>query len=80
MKTNLKKILGLAALGMTLLATTVPTWAGRVSTSQSQHSKQPIASWASGNLVGARYSADTSNRSGVKLTLSVLIRGPRVLP
>ena len=28
MKAKLKKILGLAALGMTLLATTVPTWAG----------------------------------------------------
>ena len=30
MKANLKKMLGLAALGMTLLATTGPTWAGYV--------------------------------------------------
>ena len=32
MKAKLKNILGLAALGMTLLATTVPTWAGNVNT------------------------------------------------
>ena len=32
MKAKLKNILGLAALGMTLLANTVPTWAGSVST------------------------------------------------
>ena len=34
MKTNLKKMLGLAALGMTLLTTTVPTWAGSVTTNE----------------------------------------------
>ena len=31
MKVNLKNILGMAALGMTLLSNTVPTWAGSVS-------------------------------------------------
>ena len=58
MKANLKNILGLAALGMTLLATTVPTWAGRVSTDRVTIGDNQFASWASGNLVDARYSAD----------------------
>ena len=36
MKANLKKMLGLTALGMTLLTTTVPTWAGFVANQQVQ--------------------------------------------
>lgn len=58
MKANLKKMLGLATLGMTLLTTTVPTWAGRVSTDSVIIGNNQVSRWASGNLVDARYSAD----------------------
>ncbi len=42
MKANLKNILGLVALGMALLATTGPTWAGRTITAEVRHLFQPI--------------------------------------
>ena len=64
MKANLKNILGLAALGMTLLATTVPTWAGRVSTSSVIIHDNQVWSTASGSMVDARYSADNSQHIG----------------
>jgi hypothetical protein len=58
-KVNLKSILGLAALSMTLLANTVPTWAGFVNTPEVFISKLGTQSVdAGGSLVGARYSAD----------------------
>jgi len=60
MKANLKKILGVAALGMTLLAITVPTWAGLVFTSTVTIGNNQFRSWARGSLTGARYSANTS--------------------
>ena len=66
MKAKLKNIIGLAALGMTLLATTVPTWAGRVSTDSVSIGSNQFASWASGNLVDARDSADTRQQIGCK--------------
>ena len=64
MKANLKKMLGLAALGMTLLATTVPTWAGRVSTNTVIIHDNGVWSTASGNLVDARDSGDNSQNIG----------------
>jgi hypothetical protein len=60
MKAKLKKLVGLAALGMTLVTSTVPTWAGRVSTDRVIIASNQAASWASGNLVDVRDSADTS--------------------
>ena len=48
MKPNLKNILGMAALGMTLLATTVPTWAGNVRTSRGLHTEKPSLCWRKG--------------------------------
>jgi hypothetical protein len=60
MKANLKNILGLAALGMTLVATTIPTWAGRVSTDRVSITNTQYGSRADGSLTGARYSADQS--------------------
>ena len=66
MRANLKNILGLAALGMSLLATTVPSWAGRVSTDTVSITNTSSASWASGNLVDARDSADTKQQIGCK--------------
>src|SRR5215510_5801713 len=66
MKANLKNILGLAALGMTLLATPVPTWAGIVSTDNVLIGSNQFASWARGNLVDARYSGNNPEQIGCK--------------
>jgi hypothetical protein len=60
MKANLKNLVGLAALGMTLLTSTVPTWAGRVVTDRVMIASNQFGSWAFGNLVDVRDSADTS--------------------
>jgi hypothetical protein len=71
MKTNLKKMLGLAALGMTLLATTAPTWAGFVTTSQVSIGGNQISRWASGSMEDARRSADNIQNIGcIAQTLS----------
>ncbi|HJY81424.1 MAG TPA: hypothetical protein VKK81_10110 [Candidatus Binatia bacterium] len=64
MRANLKKIFGLAALGMTLLANTVPTWAGSVSTPEVTIGGNQAYSWAKGSMVGARYSADNTQYIG----------------
>ena len=64
MKANLKSLLGLAALGMTLLANTVPTWAGSVSTPEVIVGGNQTYSWAKGSMVGARYSADNTQYIG----------------
>jgi hypothetical protein len=61
MKVKLKNVLGLAALGMTLLATTVPTWAGYVAYGGviiNHTTSYPNETQVSGSLVGTRYSAD----------------------
>jgi len=58
MKTNLKNILGMAALGMTLLTGTVPTWAGWVFTPGVTIGSNQLGSFGKGSMVGARYSAD----------------------
>lgn len=69
MRVNLRSILGLAALGMTLLAATVPTRAGSVS-----HGGVSIFQYSStethvnGSMVGARYSADSRQYIGCSLT------------
>jgi hypothetical protein len=66
MKITLKNILGLAALGMTLVANTIPTWAGTVRTDRVIIESNQFASWASGNQVDARYSADTRQQIGCR--------------
>ena len=58
MKTKLKDILGIAALGLIMLATTTPTWAGKVYNAQVQLGSNQISRYASGSMVGARYSPD----------------------
>jgi hypothetical protein len=64
MKANLKKILGLAALGMTLLTTTVPMWAGDVYTPGVFVGNNQDWPFARGSMVGARYSADSTQYIG----------------
>ena len=58
MKTYVKNIIGGAALGLALLATTGPTWAGRA------YSEVKIGNLlASGALQATRYSSDKLNTS-----------------
>ena len=59
MKVKLKNILDLAALGMTLLTMTVPTWAGYVGIHEVDIATSATHIFASGSMVGARYSADS---------------------
>jgi hypothetical protein len=59
MKTTVKNILGLVALGLTLSATTTLTWAGKVTTNPVQVGSNQFSRYASGSLLSARYSADT---------------------
>lgn len=66
MKANLKNIFGVAALGMTLLAATVPTWAGVVTTSQVSIGGNQVSRWAGGSMVDARDSADTRQQIGCR--------------
>lgn len=61
MNTNLRRFLGLAAFGIALVTSAVPTWAGRVSTDRVVIGGNQFSRWAMGNLVDVRYSADTSN-------------------
>jgi hypothetical protein len=60
MKTHVKNIIGIAALGMILLATTIPTWAGSVNPSQVLIGSNQLFDYANGSMVSARYS--TENR------------------
>jgi len=63
MKTTLKKMLGLATLGMALLTNTAPSWAG---------AQYPVevaiiyddSTYAMGSMVGARYSKDSNQNIG----------------
>ena len=64
MKANVRKLIGLAALGMTLLATTVPTWAGRTLAPQVLLYSNQAFHYAYGSMGGARYSADNRQQIG----------------
>jgi hypothetical protein len=64
MKANLKKILGMAALGMTLLANTLPTWAGLKSVYEVGIFNDNGYQWATGSMTGARFSGDTKQNIG----------------
>ncbi|MGH9961098.1 MAG: hypothetical protein ACREBC_28920 [Pyrinomonadaceae bacterium] len=59
MKANLKKTLGMAALGMALLGTTVQTRAGYLNTPEVFVGNHAVYAYARGSIVGARYSADS---------------------
>ncbi len=59
MKARIQKLVGLAALGLTLLTTPVPTWAGwAFSPGVTIYPNQVGGSYAKGSMVGTRYSAD----------------------
>ena len=65
MKVNLKNILGLAALGTTLLTNFVPAWAGyQFRPGVAIESINAGGFAVSGSMVGARYSADTKQNIG----------------
>jgi hypothetical protein len=64
MKVKLKNLLGLAALGMTLLTNTVPTWAGNNFIPEVSIKRATTDIEARGSMVGARYSADSRQYIG----------------
>jgi len=70
MKANLKNILGLAALGMTLLSNAAPTWAGKASTPGVRIGSNQVVQYASGSMVGARYSVDTKQYIGCTIQIT----------
>ena len=67
MKANLNNILGRAALGMALLANTVPSWAGSVSNPGVVIESTSTTHTAYGSMVGARYSADNRQYIGCSI-------------
>jgi len=75
MKANLKKLLGLAALGVSLLAVTVPTWAGRKGTYEVRIGSSQAVKYASGSMVGARYSADNKQFIGCTARVEYYVNG-----
>ena len=68
MKANLKNMLGLTALGMTLLTTTVPTWAGYVTDQKQVTTHTNTYFEAYGGLNAARYSADSRQYIGCRVS------------
>jgi hypothetical protein len=70
MKTNLKNMLGLAALGMTLLSNTVPTWAGYEEDRTVFIYVAGLDITVRGSLTGARYNADGRQYIGCSLDSS----------
>ncbi len=66
MKAHVKNILGMAVLGMSLMTTTVTTWAGSVNTRGVTVINTPTARAAVGTMVGARDSADGNQSIGCK--------------
>lgn len=68
MKANLKKILGTAALGLTLLANTAPTWAGFKDLPEVEIGS--TGTYASGSMAGARFSGDSKQYIGCTSVMS----------
>jgi hypothetical protein len=56
MKATLQKLVGMAALGLTLVSNSTPAWAGAATRNEVYIS--PSRTSAQGSLTGARYSAD----------------------
>jgi hypothetical protein len=69
MKAHVQKLVGLAALSLTLLTTPVPTWAGyRFTPGVAIYPNQVGGSYAKGSMVGTRYSADAVQYIGCTAT------------
>jgi hypothetical protein len=66
MKTNLKKALSAAVLGATMFSAVMPTWAGE----KDLPTVEIGSTWASGSMVGARYSGDSKQYIGCTSTMS----------
>lgn len=68
MKANLKKLVGMAALGMTLLTNAAPTWAGEKDLPEVEVG--PTSTYAGGSMAGARYSGDNKQYIGCTAYMS----------
>ena len=64
MKTNLQKLIGTVVLGLALVSTSLPAWAGLVI----QPEVYVQVGFASGSTVAARYSTDSKQYIGCKLS------------
>jgi|RhiMethySRZTD1v2_1073278.scaffolds.fasta_scaffold1089039_1 hypothetical protein len=64
MKTNIKKLIGMAVLGLVLLSQSIPTWAG----STSLFDVQVGATYGRGPMTWARYSPDDQQYIGCSFT------------
>jgi hypothetical protein len=73
MKAKLKNILSLAALGMTLLGNTVPTWAGSAYHPEVSIQGNSSDTYVFGSVVGARYSADSTQSIGCYVDATPLV-------
>jgi hypothetical protein len=69
MKAHVQKLVGLAALGLTLVTTPGPTWAGyKFTPGVAIYPNQVGGSYAKGSMVGTRYSADAVQYIGCTAT------------
>ena len=79
MKARLRNLFGLAALGMTLLTTTAPTWAGSVSTPEVYIGTNGNGiPFARGSMAGARYSADNKQHIGCRISFNSGLSTPQM--
>jgi uncharacterized protein YjdB len=62
MKTHLQKLIGTAVLGLALVSTSIPAWAGGVSLPEVQVNE--VYNEASGSMAGTRYSPDSQQYIG----------------
>ncbi len=68
MKTHLKKMLSLTALGVSLLTNTVPTWAGGWGRPEVTIVRTSTPNYARASLNGARYSTDSRQYIGCRVS------------
>ena len=64
MKTNLKDVFATLAVCLTMFSNAIPTWAGSVGTPQVLIHTNQAGIYASGSMVGSRYSADSTQYIG----------------
>ena len=73
MKAHVQKLVGLAALGLTLLTTPVVTWAGyQFTPGVAIYPNQVGGSYAKGSMIGTRYSPDAVQYIGCTATATAM--------
>ena len=70
---KLQNILGLAALGLTLLSYTVPTWAGTACKPEVSIQRFSTRTDVVGSMAGARYSTDSTQYIGCSINAAPFV-------